>query len=357
MTRMAGIVITLVSMVLTGCAAIGPTTIPRDRFDYSTAVSDSWKRVMLLNVVKLRYADTPIFLEVSSIVNQYALEGELDAGAGFNSGGGILGDSITVGGRARYSDRPTITYSPLVGRKFMESLLTPIPPDGFFSLVQAGWPIHIMFRLCVSAINGIYNGSARKLFHREEDPEFGRLLKALERIQKSGSLGMRIVRKKGEKKSVLFFRRKLSDSLVKDVDTVRELLGLDPKAQKFSLEYGAIAKDSGEIAILTRSMLDITAELAAYVDIPLKHIAENRAIPGTFDMEKDVDELNVRARIRSSIEEPTDAFVAVRYRDHWFYIDDRAYRSKRVFSFLLFLFTLAETGAPDKAPVLTIPTN
>jgi len=60
-------------------------------------------------------------------------------------------------------------------------------------------------------------------------------------------------------------------------------------------------------------------------------------------------------RIKSSIEEPTDAFVAVKYLDHWFYIDGRDYRSKRVFSFLLFLLTLAETGAPQKAPVLTIP--
>ncbi|MFC1822559.1 hypothetical protein ACFL9T_07615 [Thermodesulfobacteriota bacterium] len=156
---------------------------------------------------------------------------------------------------------------------------------------------------------------------------------------------------------MLFFRRNLSESLAKDVATVRELLGLDPEAQEFSLAYGSIAKSNKEIAVLTRSMLDITAELAAYVDIPPNHIAENRAIPGTFDTEEDIDEKRSRVRIRSSIEEPTDAFVAVRYRDYWFSIDDRDYRSKRVFSFLLFLFTLAETGSPQKAPILTIPTG
>jgi len=312
---------------------------------------------MLLNVVKLRYADTPIFLEVASIVNQYALEGELNAGGSIRSGGGILGDSVTIGGRAIYSDRPTITYSPLVGKKFMESLLTPIPPDGFLSLVQAGWPVNIMFRLCVSAINGIYNGSDRRLFRREADPAFGRLLEALERIQKSGSLGIRIVRKKGEKKSVLFFRRNPNNILAKDVATVMELLGLDPKAQDFSIEYGSIAKDNKEIAILTRSMLDITSELAAHVEVPPTHIEENRAIPGTFDTEEDIEGANIRVWIRSSIKEPTDAFVAVKYRDHWFFINDRAYRSKRVFTFLLLLLTLTETGAPEKAPVLTIPTG
>jgi len=286
MIRMIGIALVLGSMVLTGCAAIGPATIPRDRFDYSTAVSESWKRVMLLNVVKLRYADIPIFLEVSNIVNQYALEGEIDAGALINSGG-VAGDSVTIGGRAKYSDRPTITYSPLFGKKFVGSLLSPIPPDELLSLVQAGWPVNLMFRLCVTAINGIYNGSARILMRREADPAFDCLLEALERIQKSGSLGIRIVRKKGEKKSLIFFRQKLIDSLAKDVSAIMELLDLDPKAEDFNLEYGSISKNTREIAILTRSMLDITAELSAYVNIPPIHIEENRAIPGVFDMKDD----------------------------------------------------------------------
>jgi len=41
MIRMIGIIVTLASMALAGCAAIGPATIPRDRFDYSNAVSES----------------------------------------------------------------------------------------------------------------------------------------------------------------------------------------------------------------------------------------------------------------------------------------------------------------------------
>ena len=55
-------VVLLILGFVNGCASIGPSTVARDRFDYTTAISDSWKAQMLLNVVKLRYADAPVFL-------------------------------------------------------------------------------------------------------------------------------------------------------------------------------------------------------------------------------------------------------------------------------------------------------
>ena len=126
-------------VLVAGCSSIGPHSIPRDRFDYATAIGDSWKRVMLLNIVKARYGDTPVFLEVSSVINQYSLEAEFQAGASWNAL--LPGDSQTLGGRGRYTDRPTVTYNPLTGAKFAKSLLAPIQPGALLSLIQAGWPI------------------------------------------------------------------------------------------------------------------------------------------------------------------------------------------------------------------------
>lgn len=37
---------------LTGCKSLGARTVPRDRFDYSVALADSWKSMMLLNILK-----------------------------------------------------------------------------------------------------------------------------------------------------------------------------------------------------------------------------------------------------------------------------------------------------------------
>lgn len=343
----------LVIFFLSGCAAMGPKTIVRDRFDYATAVADSWKRVMLLNIVKLRYGDTPVFLEVVSIISQYSLEGNLSAGASFSSG--LLKNSARVDAGAKYTDRPTITYSPLTGQKFTRSLLKPISPTALLSLIQAGWPTKFLFPVCVKAINGIHNKSAAQLIIREEHPDWDRLLAGFARLQQFGGLGMRIERKDGKETSIMFFPQKLDGEIAQEFVAVKKLLGLNAQAREFNLVYGSTSKDDREIAIQTRSMIEITAELAARVEVPAKDIAENRASPGLYDKVDPTDDVRGRVRIQSSTEEPDDAFITIKYRNHWFYIDDRDYLSKRMFSFLLFLFTLAETGGGEKGPIITIP--
>jgi hypothetical protein len=59
-------------------------------------------------------------------------------------------------------------------------------------------------------------------------------------------------------------------------------------------------------------------------------------------------------KIHWSRSQPTDDFAAVPYRDLWFWIDDRDYRSKKLFSFLMFVMTLTETGGKEGAPIVTI---
>jgi hypothetical protein len=62
-------------------------------------------------------------------------------------------------------------------------------------------------------------------------------------------------------------------------------------------------------------------------------------------------------RVRCSQQKPDDAFVAIQYRNHWFWVDDRDWNSKRTLTTMLFLFTLSNTGVQENAPVLTIPTQ
>jgi hypothetical protein len=344
-------------LFLAGCMRIGPGTIDRDRFAYTDAISESWKRQMLLNVIKLRYADAPIFLDVSSVINQYALETEIQGGLAWNAF--LPEPSQNVSARGRYSDRPTITYQPLSGEKFTRSLMTPIPPSSILNLVQAGWRADAVSWLCIQAINGIYNRSGAGGRATPADPEFYLFMELFRKVQKSRAVGMRIHETQDKKKStVLFFRGKdIAPEAAADADRLRELLGISPDAQDLTVVYGSLPQNDREIAILTRSMLEILVELASYIDVPQVHVAEHRTLASVVDEVKKPGAFAPEVRIHSTLEEPDDAFVTVQYRDYWFWIDDRDYQTKRAFSFLMFLFTLAETGAPERAPVLTIPTG
>jgi hypothetical protein len=64
-------------VLLSACATIGAGSVNRDRLDYAEALTTSWKEQTLLNIVKLRYADTPVFLEVSSVISSYQLQSQL----------------------------------------------------------------------------------------------------------------------------------------------------------------------------------------------------------------------------------------------------------------------------------------
>ena len=341
-------------LFLVGCAAIGPKTISRDRFDYSSAISNSWKKQMLLNMVKIRYADIPVFVDVASVINQYALEGEITLGASWNDSV-ITGDGQNVGGTGRYRDQPTITYAPLMGRRFTESLVTPIPPPAIFFLIQTGIRVDYVFRTCVQTINGIRNRTGRHSMTREADPEFYRLISLLLQLQQSGAVGMRIERTLDETEATIFTfpEQDISPELISARNSVRRILGLAPDTQEFKVVYGSIARNDKEIAILSRSMLEIIIELASYVEVPEKHINEGRTYESLLDQMDVSKEFGPLIEVDSDKSKPDDDFIAVRYKDYWFWIEDKDLRSKRTFAFLWLLFSFTETEK-GYAPVVTI---
>ena len=69
------------AIAIAGCNAIGPGSVQCDRLDHAAAISDSWKEQVLLNIVKLRYFDTPVFLGVASVISSYTLQSQVDIAA------------------------------------------------------------------------------------------------------------------------------------------------------------------------------------------------------------------------------------------------------------------------------------
>jgi hypothetical protein len=343
---------------LSSCASIGPGTLARDRFDYITALSNSWKAQMLLNLVKLRYGDAPVFLDVASVINQYGIEGTIGFSGSWAENAQVpwpYTALYNLFGSGRYAERPTITYSPLSGEKFARSLMTPIPPAAILNFLQAGYPVDVVLRLTVHSINGVqsrYGGGARM---READPEFYPLVEKLREIQQSGGLGMR-VRRTGEQTSTLIvFSKRPTPAIKAARDEVRKLLGLDPQADEFSVVYGSVSANDKEIAILTRSMLEILIDLSSYIEVPAASATERRTFPTAAPEVTNGVPVAPLIRILSSSQSPPDAFAAVPYQQDWYWIDDKDLPSKRMFSFIMFLFTLTETGDRQGAPIITVP--
>jgi hypothetical protein len=118
-----------------------------------------------------------------------------------------------------------------------------------------------------------------------------------------------------------------------------------------------VAANDKEIALLTRSMVEVLRDISSVIAVPEVHVTEHRVTPTPDADPGPSGPVPPLIRIASSVDRPSDAFVAVPYRGHWFWIDDRDVASKHLLSSLMFLFTFVQTGAKDAAPVLTIPTT
>jgi hypothetical protein len=326
-----------------------------DRFDYSTAIADSWKQQTLLNIVKLRYMDLPVFVDVASIVAGYSLQTGVTVGGVVSSSGTVQGNYGSLGGQAIYTDRPTITYVPLTGEKFLRGLITPIDPKNIFFMLQSGYAADFILGLTVESLNGVRNRSTFGGVVREADPEFVRALTLMREVQTAGAVGMRVEEDKARGSTgVLFFRREdITPEIAEKSAEIRRLLKMPIDQQRFTLAYGPGRGAESELTVNSRSMLQIMGAFASYLDVPEAHVQDRSAVAAYT---KDANENRTQVvRIRSGTEKPTAAFSAVQYRDHWYWVDNSDWQTKRAMTAIMFLFTLADTGTNDKLPLITIP--
>lgn len=170
-----------------GCASVGPRAIRVQRGDYNAALQVTNDQ-LLLNIVRLRYGETPSFLEVTGIVTQLRIElgGSAEATAGVG-----VDPALTAGGTFVYADQPTITYLPSQGEQFVRRFLTPIAPETLLLLWESGWSFERVAMVGLQRLNRIENApraSGPMPRRLETSDEFGTLMDKMDPLIQAGKL-------------------------------------------------------------------------------------------------------------------------------------------------------------------------
>jgi hypothetical protein len=187
---------------------------------------------------------------------------------------------------------------------------------------------------------------------RRADPDFYTLIEKMRFNQNSGTVSLRVKKVEGQNALIMVFRKAPDEEVLATGREVRRILGLKEDASDFRVVYGSAPASDDEIALLTRSIIEVLSDISSTIEVPVEHVAEKRVTP-TMEPEGE-GARGTLIRIRYAKEPPGDAFASVPYRDGWFWIDDRDYQSKKLFSFLMFVMTLTETGGKEGAPIVTI---
>jgi hypothetical protein len=342
------VVIPALALVTSSCISLGPKSVPGDRFNYSEALSYSLKQQMLLNIVRLRYGDVPVFVDVTNIVSGFTLGSKVNAGLEPYD---VTG-SLDLSGELRFEERPTISYEALGGGRFMAALLEPINVATIWSLIESGWNAELLLRSTTNSIGPIANRPPGDDDGHPVDPRFREVVSAIRRLQIDGVIGVRQLRASdsGSARSYLVFRQSaVTPENQRAVQDLRRNLELPAELNEFVIQYDPV-DDPGTISFRTRSILQILNEIARDIAAPPDDVARGFVQPNRIDADPVV-------RIRSGQDRPEDTFCAVRYRDSWFWIDRDDWGSKGSFSFLTLVFQLKAGTREGGGPVLTIPTQ
>ncbi len=356
--RFAGLFIAAVFILIavTGCSSLGPAAIQHSRTDYNVVLQKTSDEQLLLNLVRLRYRDRPLFLETSALTTQFKFAPSAKAAL---FGGEGLSTSGSAGAEFKYEEKPTVTYTPLQGQAYVQRVMSPISWQTLELLDNVGWRSDRLLRVCVQQLNQLGNATTAAGPTPAQAPEYVRFAEAARLYQelKSRNLVRSFkVRRDGRVMQMLSF-----DPTTKNLrqrQRLFELLDLPPDSPQIEVILNNPVQLPGVLQVQTRSFAGVLYYLSQSVEAPPEHVRQGRVTVtrdsngGVFDWTKVTGDL---MRIRSSAEQPQRAAVKVFYRGYWFYIDDADLESKSTFVLLGQLFALQSGEIKNNGPILTLP--
>ena len=397
---------------VSGCASLGPNALQQTRLQYNEAVKVTTEEQLLLNIVRLRYTDTPSSLAVSTIAAQFERSQNLQLTPFFTSAGADVNRSYTAilpQVQIGSADRPTVSLTPLDDQEFTRKLFTPMTLDGIIYLAKTTWPISTVFRLYLENLNWVSNAQNASGPTPKRAPIVDDFLRGIQAMQVLQD-GSHIVFALEERVEVLGGPLPAASVAARDVldaaksgyeyrpdektgtwtlikKSTQPVLLVDPDAaaspemrdftRAFRLKPGIAKYDVTQevlspfpssyppegvtnLDLETRSLLQALYYVSLGVEIPPEHVARG-VLTMTRDKSGEIYDWSrvltglFRVRWAHGEERPPRAHVSVHYRGYWFYVDESDQDTKSTFSLLMELSRLELAGKAGPGPVLTLP--
>jgi len=401
LSRRIALIAFLPVVAFSGCS-FGPSALHESRSSYNVAAQKSAAQQLLLNIVRLKYREPVMFLQVSSITAHYNSSVDASGSASFPGGSpDTFGASLGAG----YGESPTLSYSPLDGREFAGRILRETDINTLALLLRGGWDLKLLMRIALQKTGKLENNPAAgreqydnfiklvdlwSLMHRRGDWSLvrlpGKMTVVTERIpavqvdldawietcrngytlRRRGdgdyillqagpeelAMELRFVDREEANRSdrlaeVKPARKKGADGKI--VETIRLMDPAEPTGKR----------ETDRLLIQLRSFSDMLYYVAQGIEIPESHDKSGLTMTYKTPDGKKVDRRSFSKDlldVRCSSTLPAGTFVSVYYRNRWFYIMDSDVFSKDAFTLLSLIYSL-QSSENKVVPTLTIPVS
>ena len=357
--------VVVATVTVSGCASIAGGVLRDSREQFNETAQITNAEQLLRNIVRLRYASSPYFLDISTVSTSATMAGGLGLGGNTASPGAGLSPNIVISPSLTYSQTPSFVFQPLTGEKLGRQLLRPVDMRTLALLLTAGWDLREILLVLVDSINGIFNAPAATQFAPEtvpENTEFRHVVSLLNRLQGQGLIqlgidsGVAPQDARGDIALSLQIDRAAASS-PEGQELIRKL-ALDPANLTYRLAAAASGGGGKNIAVKPRSILAAMRYLSKGIDVP-----DVDARGGLVPVLRGVAGADfVWATLMSGIMHisfsdtwPASAYVRIFHDGHWFYIDNADLVSKQSFALIETAFALQAGEVPPISTILTLP--
>lgn len=336
---------------------MGPRTISAGRAAYNEAINRTGDEQLLLAIIQHRYGETSSLMAVKHVAANVRFRAQAGTDLGFGPSVTYEGNLVPFSGGLVYEENPTILYTPVMGEKYLRSLVSPIPLGLALMTLRSMSFRSKAFILLVNRVNRLQNPDFLEEPNSNQNMRFKRFASLFSQLSLAGVLEVVSTTEADSKYAILL--RGYGPRHTQKVSELLSLCGL-PKLTdsskdiiipvRYSVKIGSITG----IDLTTRSTYDLIEIMQASVQVPKEHMRAGLTIafPPMGLAGKDI-------KIMASKEKPNNLSLAVPYRGYWFFIDQSDQSTKAAFIMLRAFWSISIAGSSKagSAPVLTIPVS